>query len=130
MSGIAVFTQTGTTARLVSKYRPQCRIFGLALEERVCNQLNLLWGVHPIRWPHTFTAEDMLFGAERILEQRGVAKPGQVIGVISGTTGMSGSTNLMRLHVVGSDRTDLPNKRTQVSRPRANAERKKKTGSR
>ena len=130
MSGIAVFTQTGTTARLVSKYRPQCRIFGLALEERVGNQMNLLWGVHPIRWPHIFTTEDMLFGAERILEARGVAKPGQVIGVISGTTGMSGSTNLMRLHVVGSDRTDLPNKRTQVSRPRSSSERKKKPVSR
>jgi pyruvate kinase len=126
MSGIAVFTQTGTTARLVSKYRPQCRIFGLALEERICNQLNLMWGVHPILWPHTLTAEDMLFGAERILEERGVTRPGQVIGVISGTTGMSGSTNLMRLHVVGSDRTDLPNTRQKMSRPRSTTERRRK----
>ncbi len=121
MSGIAVFTQTGTTARLVSKYRPQCKIFGLAFEERICNQLNLLWGLHPILWPHTLSAEEMLFGAERVLEARGVARPGQVIAVISGTTGRSGSTNLMRLHVVGSDRTEIGQERRQGTRQRSGA---------
>jgi pyruvate kinase len=125
MSGIAVFTQTGTTARLVSKYRPQCKIYGLAFEDRICNQLNLLWGLHPILWPHTLSAEEMLFGAERVLEARGVARPGQVIGVISGTTGRSGSTNLMRLHVVGSDRSDTDRQRRQVTRQRSGAARRK-----
>ncbi len=124
MSGIAVFTQTGTTARLVSKYRPQCKIFGLANEEHVCNQLNLFWGVHPTLWPHTLTAEQMLFGAESILESHGVIRPGQVIGVISGTTGLSGSTNVMRLHVVGSDLPETMAERKPASRS-GNTRRKK-----
>jgi pyruvate kinase len=116
MTAIAVFTQTGTTARLVSKYRPKCAVFAFAHEAAITNQMNLLWGVHPIMCDIEPTAEDMVRGAEEMLAQRGVVKNGDVMGVISGTIGASGSTNIMRLHTVGTDNIsgDLKNPRKKA----------------
>ena len=104
MKAIAVFTQTGTTARLVSKYRPVCPVFAFAHDEHVANRLNLLWGVHPFTIDYEPSAEAMVRAGEARLCELGVVKSGDIVGVISGKIGASGSTNLMRLHVVGSDR--------------------------
>jgi len=104
MKAIAVFTQTGTTARLVSKYRPLCPVFAFAHDESVANRLNLLWGVHPFTIDYEPSAEAMVRAGEMRLCELGVVKSGDIVGVISGKIGASGSTNLMRLHVVGSDR--------------------------
>ena len=65
--------------------------------------MNLLWGVHPVRCEHVRTAEEMVRAAERELMQCGAAARGDVVAVISGTHGTSGSTNLMRLHVIGEN---------------------------
>ncbi|MGA2000377.1 MAG: pyruvate kinase [Terriglobales bacterium] len=118
MRAIAVYTETGTTARLVSKYRPKASIHAFAHRESVCNRLNLLWGVRPVACEHVRTAEEMVRRAERELMQQGAAGPGDVVAVISGTRGASGSTNLMRLHIVGEGQR-LPERR----RARAAAER-------
>jgi pyruvate kinase len=103
MKAIAVFTQSGTTARLVSKYRPKCATYAFAHEEHVTNQTNLFWGVTPIQCEIAPTAEDMAREAEEELVRRSVVKKGDVIGMISGTLGTSGSTNIMHLHTVGDD---------------------------
>jgi len=103
MKAIAVFTQTGTTARLVSKYRPKCPVYGFGHEATIVNQMNLFWGVRPVLCDVEPTAEDMVRGAEEMLQAREIVKNGDVIGVISGTIGASGSTNIMRLHTVGTD---------------------------
>jgi len=101
MKAIAVYTETGTTARLVSKYRPKARVYAFAYHPTICNRLNLFWGVQPVPCERAHTAEEMVQNAERELLRLGTAQPGDVLGVISGTRGTSGSTNLMRLHVVG-----------------------------
>ena len=103
MKAIAVFTQTGTTARLVSKYRPKCPVYAFAHEQKVFNQMNLFWGVHPVMCDIVPTAEDMVRGAEAELCDEEIVKNGDVIGVISGTIGASGSTNIMRLHTIGTE---------------------------
>jgi pyruvate kinase len=103
MRGIVVYTESGTTARLVSKYRPKCAIFGFAYREAVGNRMNLLWGVRPVLCERARTAEDMVRGAERELRQREVAHRGDVVAVISGSSGSGGPTNLMRLHVIGEN---------------------------
>ena len=110
MRAIAVYTETGTTARLVSKYRPQAWVYAFAHQESVCNRLNLLWGVRPVACDLVRTAGEMVRGAERALVQHHAAAPGDVVAVISGTRGASGSTNLMRLHVVGEN-GGLPERR-------------------
>jgi pyruvate kinase len=114
MRAIAIFTETGTTARLVSKYRPRTGIYAFARREAVCNRLNLMWGVRPVMCEPVSTAEEMMRGAERVLQERGVADAGDVIAVVSGTSGSGGPTNLMRLHVIGENAPE----RRQEQRPR------------
>jgi pyruvate kinase len=103
MGAIAVFTETGNTARLISKYRPQSQIYAFAQGEAVCNRLNLLWGVQPVRTEQARSAEDMVITAERELLQQGNVSVGDVLGVVAGTQMASGSTNFMRLHTVTAE---------------------------
>jgi pyruvate kinase len=102
MRAIAVYTETGTTARLISKYRPDAEIYSLTYVPAVCNRVNLLWGVHPILTDHTPEIEEMVAGAERELLKLKGAAAGDVIGIVAGTRTTTGSTNFMRLHMVGS----------------------------
>src|SRR3954471_3928525 len=103
MRAIAVFTETGTTARLISKYRPQCRIFAFSHRETVCNRSNLYWGVHPISCEESSTSDDMVQDAEKELLKMNAADYGDVVGIVAGTQKATGSTNFLRLHVVGAD---------------------------
>jgi pyruvate kinase len=100
MSAIAVFTESGNTAKLISKYRPKPEIFAFSHMQHVCNRLNLLWGVHPVFHPQARSAEAMVNTAERVLLRKGKISSGEVMGVVAGTQLASGSTNFMRLHVV------------------------------
>src|SRR5271157_2136162 len=100
MGAIAVFTETGNTARMISKYRPKAAIYAFSQIVPVCNRMNLLWGVSPVRTAQARNAEDMVTTAERELLRLGNIKVGDVLGVVAGTQMASGSTNLMRLHVV------------------------------
>jgi pyruvate kinase len=102
MAAIAVFTETGNTARMLSKHRPRSRIYAFSHMPAVCNRMNLLWGVQPVRRDHALSSEDMLSTAEQELLRSGRVKPGDVLGVVAGTQMASGSTNFMRLHVVGT----------------------------
>src|SRR5581483_6220903 len=100
MAAIAVFTETGNTARMISKYRPKSKIFAFSHIPAVCNRMNLLWGVHPIKRDQALNSEDMLATAEQELVRTGKLRSGDVLGVVAGTQMSSGSTNFMRLHVV------------------------------
>ena len=100
MSAIAVFTETGNTARMLSKFRPKSRVYAFSHVPAVCNRMNLLWGVQPVIRDHALSSEEMLSTAEQELLRAGRVNPGDVLGVVAGTQMSSGSTNFMRLHVV------------------------------
>jgi pyruvate kinase len=100
IAAIAVFTETGNTARMLSKFRPKSRIYAFSHVQAVCNRMNLLWGVQPVKRDHALHAEEMLTTAEQELLRSGRVKPGDILGVVAGTQMSSGSTNFMRLHVV------------------------------
>jgi len=100
MKAIAVFTETGNTARLISKYRPRTPVFAFTHISAVCNWLNLLWGIQPVLWGPATSGAQMVQGAEKELRHMGKVKTGDVIGVVAGTQQTSGSTNFMRLLVV------------------------------
>ncbi|HXO37672.1 MAG TPA: pyruvate kinase, partial [Candidatus Acidoferrum sp.] len=102
MKAIAVYTETGTTARLISKYRPTAPIYAFSGGAAVCARLNLMWGVSPLSCEMTANAEDMVSGAETYLLRIHAVQPGDVIAVVAGTRSSSGSTNFLRLHVVGT----------------------------
>ncbi len=116
MRAIAVFTETGNTARLVSKYRPKCEIYAFTHVPHVHNWANLLWGVNPVQTGPPRSAEKMVSNAEQELLRRKRVQPGDTIGIIAGTQMSAGSTNFMRLHVVGGEsarRTSKPARRAQ-----------------
>jgi len=106
MGAIAVFTETGNTARMISKYRPKAAIYAFTHIATVVHRLNLYWGVHPVWCRQARSAEQMVSMAEQDLVRRGMLKPGDVLGVVAGTRQASGSTNLMRLHVVTSEEAE------------------------
>jgi pyruvate kinase len=101
ISAIAVFTETGTTARQLSKWRPKSPIYALSSVEKVIRRMNLLWGVHPLWCTKLQTAEEMVEAAEDLLRKGGYVKPQEIMGIVAGTRTLSGSTNFLRLHVLG-----------------------------
>ncbi|MEO8725246.1 MAG: pyruvate kinase [Acidobacteriaceae bacterium] len=104
MRAIAVFTETGNSARLISKYRPSALVYAFGPGPVICNRMNLLWGVHPILSDGHWHTEEMVQHAEKELLRSNIVFEGDVLGVVAGTrTHFSGTTNLMRLHVVGAD---------------------------
>jgi pyruvate kinase len=106
MAAIAVFTDTGNTARLISKYRPKSVVYAFSHVRAVCNRMNLLWGVHPVLHKQSQTVEEMVEISEQQLLERKRVKAGDVLGVVGGTRMSTGSTNFMRLHVVQAARKD------------------------
>ena len=100
MGAIAVFTETGNTARMISKYRPRARIYAFTHVVPVAQRTNLYWGVHPVKCARALSTDEMVQVAEQELLRRGLLKPAEVLGVVAGTQQASGSTNFMRLHVV------------------------------
>ncbi len=101
IGAIAIFTETGATARLLSKYRPEPPIFALSPHEAVVNRSMLLWGTYPILCERFRDTDKLVGSAEIILQKRGVIRERQVVGIVAGTRTRSGATNFMRLHMVG-----------------------------
>jgi pyruvate kinase len=101
MGAIAVFTESGNTARMLSKHRPKATVYAFSRRLEVCNRMNALWGVHPIHKDQWESAETMVKTAEKELLPKGLLRPGDVLGLVAGTRLTSGATNFMRLHTVG-----------------------------
>ncbi len=124
MGAIAVFTETGNTVRMISKFRPKVPIYAYTHSVPVVQRMNLYWGVHPVRCRQAHSAEQMVTMAERDLVRRGLLKPADVLGVVAGTRQASGSTNLMRLHVVTSEEAE------RISHPAETAAKRRKNTAR
>ncbi len=101
LRGIALFTESGATARQLSKYHPTAPIFALSPVDITINRLNLLWGTTPVRCPKVNSTEALVDVAESLLEQHGYVRNREVIAIVAGTRTKSGSTNFLRLHVLG-----------------------------
>ena len=94
---IAVFTETATTARLLSKYRPATEIYAFSSSETVRNRMNALWGTTPLMCPPALSVERMAQFAEDELRRLKVLVAGDVFGLVAGTRNSTGATNFMRL---------------------------------
>jgi pyruvate kinase len=102
MKLIAVFTHSGFTARLVSRYRPLVPIVAFSPEADTRRRMALIWGVCPRSIPDVRKVDGLAEVAEkRLLEERMVRK-GDVVGIVAGTPmGIRGTTNFMKFHVIG-----------------------------
>jgi pyruvate kinase len=109
LAAIAIFTETGVTARLLSKYRPVPPIFALSPYEKIIRRATLLWGTFPMLCEHSRSIDRMVDVAEEMLVQQAGIVNGQIVGIVAGTRTRSGATNFMRLHTIG-DREAAPGK--------------------
>jgi pyruvate kinase len=102
MKLIAVFTHSGFTARLVSRYRPLVPIVAFSPEASTRRRMSLLWGVTSRGISDMKKIDGLADLAEkRLLEER-LVKKGDVIGIVAGTPmGIRGTTNFMKFHVIG-----------------------------
>ena len=102
MKVIAVFTHSGFTARLISRYRPLVPIVAFSPEQETRRRLAMIWGVYPRNIQDLRKIDGLAAVAEkRLLEERLVRK-GDVIGIVAGTPmGIRGTTNFMKFHVIG-----------------------------
>ena len=103
MKLIAVFTHSGFTARLVSRYRPLVPIVAFSPEAATRRRMSLFWGVTSRHISDIKKIDGLADLAEkRLLEER-LVKKGDVIGIVAGTPmGIRGTTNFMKFHVIGS----------------------------
>ncbi|MED4294898.1 pyruvate kinase [Priestia megaterium] len=101
-SAIVAPTESGYTAKIVSKYRPQSPIVAVAANDSVARRLSLVWGVIPVVGERVNTIDDMLDHAVNDAVKTGVVAHGDLVVITAGVpVGESGATNLMKVQVVG-----------------------------
>jgi pyruvate kinase len=97
---IMVFTETGSTARYVSGFRPRARIAGVTPSENVHRRLALQWGVIPVLLPSVSDTDGLLLAGEEALRRAGLLKSGDRIVILAGQSHTAGATNLLKVHTV------------------------------
>jgi pyruvate kinase len=94
-------TNTGTTARLISAYRPRAPVLALSPDHRVVRRCRLLWGVHPKHNDEPLATLELLEACADAAQRAGLASRGDKIGITAGLpAGRSGGTNLFKVHTV------------------------------
>ena len=105
MKLIAVFTETGSTARLISKHRPRTPIIAFTPFAETRRRFAFLWGVVPRSIARVRDIDDLASLAEKRLLEEKLVRRGEVVGIVAGTPlGIRGTTNFIKLHVVGFQR--------------------------
>lgn len=101
---LAVMTESGMTARLLSKHQPTVPIVAFTPHESVCRRMALYWGVVPRPMAWMADADAQLRELERRVTAEHFAVTGDRVVVLAGTVaGRPGGTNIMKLHVVQQD---------------------------
>jgi pyruvate kinase len=101
---IVAYTNSGATARYISKYHPPVPVVAMTPNEKISRQLALSWGVWPIVVESYSHAVEMVEQAEATVKKIGLAKPGAIIVIVAGLPlGPNPSSNIMKLHKVGPD---------------------------
>ncbi len=99
---ILAASKTGCTARMISKYRPDCLIGGCSSSEKVCRQLNMSWGILPMFVREEYSSEILCLRAIEAAQEHGVVENGDRVVFAGGVPlGIPGRTNLIRVCIVG-----------------------------
>jgi pyruvate kinase len=101
---IVAFTESGGTARLLSKMRPAARIFAHTPEPAVHRRLAIVWGVVPVLVERLDSTDEMLRTVDQRLLDDGLAERGESVVIVAGVPpNRRASTNLMKLHRIGAE---------------------------
>jgi pyruvate kinase len=102
VTAIITPTESGHTARMISKYRPKAPIVAVTSNEKVCRRLALVWGVYPQLSQRATTTDEMLEYAVEASVNSKIVKHGDLVVITAGVpVGEAGTTNLMKIHIVG-----------------------------
>ncbi|MCA1038838.1 pyruvate kinase [Bacillus infantis] len=102
VNAIITPTESGHTARMISKYRPKAPIVAVTSKESVTRRLSLVWGVYPQVGQEASTTDDMLDSAVQESMNSGLVGSGDLVVITAGVpVGEAGTTNLMKIHVIG-----------------------------
>ena len=102
-AAIVVFTSTGSSARLVSRYRPPVDIFAVTPHDTTTRQLSVNYGVTSVLAPDVSSTDEMLNQMDRVMVEGGYLQQGQLVVFLAGQpVGRPGTTNLMKLHRIGA----------------------------
>jgi len=94
-------TNTGTTAGLISAYRPKAPVLALSPRKEVVRRCQLLWGVHPRLNEEPMDTLGLIEACANVAEREGFARPGDKIGITAGLpAGSAGGTNLFKVHTL------------------------------
>ncbi|MDG6221114.1 MAG: pyruvate kinase, partial [Candidatus Thermoplasmatota archaeon] len=100
---ILAFTMSGSTARLISKHRRPTPVFAATADEAVMRQMSLYWGVRPVFMEMVPTTEKMFAKVEKTLLELGLVAKDDLVVITAGVPlSMTGRTNLIKVHRVGS----------------------------
>ncbi|MCL6477121.1 MAG: pyruvate kinase [Peptococcaceae bacterium] len=102
-TAIITSTESGYTARMVSKYRPKAPVVAVTPEEKVLRKMALVWGVQPTLVERTNDTDGMISAAIGASLKAGLISPGDLVVITAGVpVGVHGTTNLIKVHTVGS----------------------------
>ncbi len=105
LGAVAILTasKTGQTAKLISKYRPSCPIICGCMNEKIMRQMNMSWGVAPLLMPEMKNTDELFESVVNIAEKAGYVECGDIAVITAGIPlGISGTTNMLKVHVVGN----------------------------
>jgi pyruvate kinase len=98
---IIAFTESGSTAARISKYRSRMNILAMTPSEAICRRLVPYWGVLPIHVTTPSSISDLFDAASMLAKSLGLAKPGDLIVITGGVPlGVKGTTNLLKVETI------------------------------
>ena len=104
VESIVAATESGATAQTISKYRPHSHIIAVTPNETTARHMSLVWGVLPVVRKGKQTTDELLNNAVSTAVNTGLVDNGDLIIITAGVpTGETGTTNLMKIHLVGDD---------------------------
>ena len=101
IDAIVVMTESGSTATVVSQFRPNANLFAMTPHKKVCQRLTLVWGIVSLVTPKFLSTDDMLISAEKILKNNKYICKDDIFILTSGVpVGVVGSTNMLKIQKV------------------------------
>ena len=102
-AAIVTVSESGNTARLLSKYRPEQPIIACVMKEQVQRQLALSWGITPLMMSLAHSTDELIEMSTSLAKENGYLHNGELAVVTAGVpVGVSGTTNMIKIHMVGN----------------------------
>src|SRR5690606_28907879 len=115
---IVAFTESGSTARLISKYRPAARVVAFTPIESTLRKMALFWGVTAHPFERREYTDHEIAAAEKILEKEKICHRGDLVVMVAGIPpNQRSATNLMKIHLIGERDTGVLSQRSSRRSP-------------